>query len=140
MNNKPVSSLTEAEARAYSPLALAFVGDGVYETFIRTKLLLKANTSANKLHKEAVSFVRAEAQSLAAKALLPSLTEEEEAVLKRGRNAHSATAPKHANITDYRYATGFEALLGYLYLTAQEDRLQVIMQKAYETTIESKAL
>ena len=117
------SHLAPAEVRSYSPLALAFVGDGVYETFIRTKVLMRANTSANKLHKEAVGFVRAEAQSLAVKVLLPQLSEEEEAVFKRGRNAHSATVPKHANVTDYRYATGFEALLGYLYLTGQNERI-----------------
>lgn len=131
MSSKHLPALSLAEARAYSPLALAFVGDGVYEAFIRTKILLKANMSANKLHKEAVCFVRAEAQSAAVKALLPQLSEEEEAVFKRGRNAHSATVPKHADVTDYRYATGFETLLGYLYLTAQLDRLTHLMEEAY---------
>ncbi|MBE7022647.1 MAG: Mini-ribonuclease 3 [Ruminococcaceae bacterium] len=125
-------ALSAAQARAYSPLALAFIGDGVYETFIRTKILLKGNMSANKLHKEAVCYVRAKAQSEAIRLLLPYLTDEEEAVFKRGRNAHSATVPKHADVTDYRYATGFESLLGYLYLTAQSDRLTHLMEEAYK--------
>ncbi len=138
MNNNLYPHLAPAEVRSYSPLALAFVGDGVYETFIRTKVLMRANTSANKLHKEAVGFVRAEAQSLAVKVLLSQLSEEEEAVFKRGRNAHSATVPKHANVTDYRYATGFEALLGYLYLTGAEERLYALMEQAYQAVLESR--
>jgi len=132
--------MTISEARGYSPLALAFVGDGVYETFIRTKVLLKANTSANKLHKEAVRYVRAEAQSMVVRELMSTLTEEEDSVFKRGRNAHSATTPKHASVTDYRYATGFEALLGYLYLTGQEERLTLIMEQAYEVISAAKTI
>lgn len=123
--------LSPQEARGYSPLALAFIGDAVYETFIRTKILLKANTSANKLHKAAVYFVRAHGQSEAMKALTPLLTQEEEEIFKRGRNAHSASVPKNADVTEYRAATGFEALLGYLYLTGQADRLDFLMQEAY---------
>ncbi len=123
--------LSPQKARGYSPLALAFIGDAVYETFIRTKILLKANTSANKLHKDAVYFVRAHGQSEAMKALSPLLTQEEEEIFKRGRNAHSASVPKNADVTEYRAATGFEALLGFLYLTGQADRLDFLMQEAY---------
>ena len=128
MNNNP---LTETQARAYSPLALAFIGDAVYETFIRTKILLKANTSAHKLHKAAVSYVRASAQSDAIKELAPLLTTEEEDIFKRGRNAHSASVPKNADVTEYRAATGFEALLGYLHLSGQTQRLDFLMEEAY---------
>ncbi len=128
MNNNPLSA---AEARAYSPLALAFIGDAVYESFVRTKILLKANTSAHKLHKRAVCYVKAHAQSEASKGLMPHLTPEEEEIFKRGRNAHSGTVPKNADVTEYRAATGFEALIGYLYLTGQADRLDFLMQEAY---------
>lgn len=123
--------LTPQQARGYSPLALAFIGDAVYEEFIRTKILLRANMSANKLHKEAVKYVKASAQSDAMKVLLPLLTEEEEDVFKRGRNAHSATVPKNADVIEYRTATGFESLIGYLYLTAQQERLNDLMQEAF---------
>lgn len=138
MNNEKMPALSPAQARGYSPLALAFVGDAVYEEFIRTKVLLRANMSANKLHREAVYFVKASAQSAAAKELLPILTAEEEEIFKRGRNAHSSSVPKHAEITDYRAATGFEALLGYLYLTAQTDRLTELMQQAYNTVLQTR--
>lgn len=124
--------LTKEQAKAYSPLALAFIGDAVYETFIREQILLRANTSANKLHRQAVSFVCAGGQSRAVKELLPLLTPEEEEVFKRGRNAHSASVPKNANVTEYRAATGFEALLGYLHLTGQALRLNELMQKSFE--------
>lgn len=131
MNNNLTPSLSPIEARGYSPLALAFIGDAVYESFIRTKILLKANMSANKLHKEAVKFVKAGAQSKAMKALLPHLTAEEEEIFKRGRNAHSASVPKNADITEYRIATGFEALLGYIYLLGETERLTDLMEEAY---------
>ena len=117
--------LTPQTARGYSPLALAFVGDSIYEAFIRTKLLLAANQSAAKLH-------RAGAQALAMQALLPLLTEEEADIYKRGRNAHSHTVPKNADVTEYRAATGFEALVGYLYLSGQTDRLTHVMEQAYD--------
>ncbi len=123
--------LTPQQARGYSPLALAFIGDAVYETFVRSKILLKANTSANKLHKNAVFYVRAHGQSEAAKGLMTHLTAEEEEIFKRGRNAHSASVPKNADVTEYRAATGFEALVGYLYLTGQADRLDFLMEEAY---------
>ena len=131
-------SLDPQTAGTYSPLALAFVGDAVYEQFIRTKILLMANTSANKLHHRAVHFVKASAQSSAMKALMPLLTEEEEEIFKRGRNAHSASVPKNADVTEYRAATGFEALIGYLYLTARQERLQEVMLKAFEAIVENK--
>ena len=124
--------LTPQTARGYSPLALAFVGDSIYEAFFRANLLLAANQSAAKLHRTAVSFVRAGAQALAMQALLPLLTEEEADIYKRGRNAHSHTVPKNADVTEYRAATGFEALVGYLYLSGQTDRLTHVMEQAYD--------
>lgn len=138
MNNNFDPCLSITEARGYSPLALAFIGDAVYETFIRTKILLKANTSAHKLHKEAVTFVRAGAQSCAMQSLLPLLTEEETDVFKRGRNAHSASVPKNADITEYRAATGFEALIGYLYLIHQTKRMNFLMETAFDAILAAK--
>ena len=138
MNNNFEPCLSIPIARGYSPLALAFIGDAVYETFIRTKILLKANTSAHKLHKEAVTFVRAGAQSHAMQTLVPLLTEEEVDIFKRGRNAHSASVPKNADITEYRAATGFEALIGYLYLVHQTDRMNFLMETAFEAILASK--
>ncbi len=128
-------SLSPQQAREYSPLALAFIGDAVYEEFVRTKILLRANTSANKLHKEAVKFVKASAQNQSLNAILPLLSAEEEEIFKRGRNAHSASVPKNANVTEYRAATGFEALIGYLYLTAQTERLHFLMSTAYDAIL-----
>lgn len=121
--------------REYSPLALAFIGDAVYEVFVRARVLAEANTSANTLHKKAISYVKAAAQARAAKALIDTLNEDELAAFKRGRNAKSATVPKNADLTDYRYATGLEALFGYLYLSGESERLNELMMMAYSASI-----
>ena len=118
--------------REYSPLALAFIGDAVYEVFVRAKLVAQANASANTLHKKAIAYVKAEAQAKAAKQLTDTLTEDELAAFKRGRNAKSATVPKHADVTDYRYATALEALFGYLYLSDETGRLNQLMQLTFD--------
>ena len=117
--------------REYSPLVLAYIGDSVYETYIRTRLVAHANTQVNNLHKTTINYVKAKAQSEIMKALLDQLTEEEEWVFKRGRNAKSATVPKNADVGEYRYATGFEALIGYLYLSGNIDRLYELLQFAF---------
>ncbi len=109
--------------RSYSPLTLAYIGDGVYELIIRTILVKRGNRPVNQLHKQASSLVKAAAQSAMMETLEPLLTEEEKSVYKRGRNAHSPTMAKHATMADYRRATGFEALLGYLYLKEDFARL-----------------
>ena len=121
--------------REYSPLALAFIGDAVYEVFVRARVLAEANTSANTLHKKAIAYVKASAQARAAKALIDTLNEDELAAFKRGRNAKSATVPKNADLTDYRYATGLEALFGYLYLSGKSERLNELMMMAYSASI-----
>lgn len=117
-------------AREYSPLTLAFVGDGVYELYVRAYIAGKANAPAGKLHREAVHYVKAQAQARAVKAMMEELTEEEVWVFKRGRNAKSPTVPKNADMTDYRLATGFEALMGYLYLDGKTKRLAEICDMA----------
>ena len=115
-------------ANAYSPLVLAYLGDAVYELYVRTHLCQK-NAPVHQLHKEATAYVKAEAQSRMMDVLEPMLTEEEQAVYKRGRNAKSATVPKNANVLDYRRATGFEALMGYLYVSHQTERLETLIRR-----------
>lgn len=107
------------DTKELSPITLAFVGDGVYEMLVREYLVTAANQPANALHRKAVSMVRAEAQAEAFRVIEPMLTEEELAVYKRGRNAHTSR-----NSTDYHQATGFEALIGYLYLKDRTERIQ----------------
>ena len=109
----------ELDIHTLSPLALAFVGDGVYSLMVRERLLSEANRPVNDLHRLAVRDVRAEAQSAAMDRLLPVLTEQEEAVFKRGRNAHTARSG-----ADYHRATGLEALFGWLYLSGRIDRVR----------------
>ena len=121
----------------YSPLALAYIGDGVYELYVRTRVIAEnPNMPAHKLHKEAVKYVKAHAQSNSIHAMMDILSEDEMAVFKRGRNAKSPTVPKNANLTEYRHATGFEALLGYLYLSQKSERLDEIMKVAYENALD----
>ena len=111
------------DAKQYAPLSLAFVGDAVYSLFIRTKLLCEKELTVNHLHKHAADIVKAEAQKEVMLKMLPKLTDEEMTVYKRGRNAKSYSVAKNASVTDYRVATGFEALLGYLYLNGRTDRI-----------------
>jgi len=123
---------TVREVSMLSPLQLAYVGDAVYEVFIRTHLLENKKVSVNDLHKKAIGFVKAEAQSNIIHEIMDKLTEEEVSIVKRGRNTKSGTVPKNANITDYRYATGFEALVGYLYLLKRQNRIEEIFSMIIE--------
>ena len=111
------------DIRTYSPLTLAYIGDSIYDLVIRTMLVGKGNAPVNSLHRRASSLVKAEAQRESLRKIEPLLTEEELGVYRRGRNAKSYTSAKNASITDYRIANGFEALMGYLYLTGQTRRL-----------------
>ena len=113
----------EQDAHAYSPLALAYIGDGVYELVVRTLIVEQANRPVNELHKQATRYVNAESQAKMIVALKEELTEEEADIFKRGRNAKPYTTAKNATRADDHKATGFEALMGYLYLTGQEDRM-----------------
>ena len=120
---KELFELEDTDIRTYSPLPLAYIGDAIYELVIRTILVEKGNTQVNKLHQRASKLVKASAQSEIIEKLKPYLTEEEMGIFKRGRNAKSFTMAKNASMSDYRRATGFEALMGYLYLTEQWDRM-----------------
>ena len=117
----------DIDLHTLSPLALAFVGDGVYSLMVRERLLSEANRPVNDLHRLAVKQVRAEAQSAAVERLLPHLTEEEEAIFKRGRNAHTARSG-----ADYHRSTGLEALFGYLYLDGRIDRVRELFTLCME--------
>jgi ribonuclease-3 family protein len=123
-------TFTKQDARNLNPLVLAFVGDGIYEIFVRAFIVNKnREMNVHKLHVKAISFVKAHAQSELMKVIVDELTEEEMNIFKRGRNAKSATVPKNANVGEYRMATGFEALFGYLYLTEQKDRINYFFQR-----------
>lgn len=129
---KDMFGLGDTDIRTYSPLTLAYIGDAIYELVIRTILVEKGNTQVNKLHNRASRLVKASAQSAMIEKLKPHLTEEETAVFKRGRNAKSYTMAKNASMSDYRRATGFEALMGYLYLTEQWERMLELIKTGME--------
>ena len=129
---KDMYGLEDTDIRTYSPLTLAYIGDAIYELVIRTILVEKGNTQVNKLHNRASRLVKASAQSAMIEKLKPHLTEEETAVFKRGRNAKSYTMAKNASMSDYRRATGFEALMGYLYLTEQWERMLELIKTGME--------
>lgn len=120
--------LTERDANQYSPLSLAFLGDSVYDTLVRSYLLNIANMPVSKLHSAKIKLVCAEFQSDAYERLLEHLTEKEIAVLKRGRNATGNTVPKHADAVNYRRATAVECLFGYLYLIGRTDRISELFE------------
>ena len=115
--------IEDVDINTYSPLTLAFIGDCVFDLVIRSVIVCRANRQPNKLHKLKANVVKAQTQSEMAKALMEDMTEEEAAVYKRGRNAHSFSSAKNASIQDYRRATGLETLIGYLYLLNRSDRI-----------------
>ena len=125
---KELFHLEDQDLRSYSPLTLAYIGDGVYEVIIRTILVKKGNCPVNRLHKKASSLVKAGAQSAIMEVIEEELTPEELSVYRRGRNAHSPTMAKHATMADYRRATGFEALMGYLYLKEDYTRMLTLVR------------
>lgn len=118
-----VFSLKEVDINSYSPLALAYIGDSIYDLIIKTLVINEGNAQVQKLHKKTSSLVQASAQSQMMRAMQEHLTEEEHGVYKRGRNAKSVSPAKNQSITDYRRATGFEALMGYLYLKKEWKRM-----------------
>jgi len=115
--------LKEVNILTYSPLTLAYIGDDAYDLVIRTFLINQGNMQVNKINKRANSIVKAETQSKMVRVIEPILSDEERAVYKRGRNAKSASTAKNASVNDYRRATGFEALIGYLYLLGRYERM-----------------
>ncbi len=120
---KQIFAMQEVDIREYSPLTLAYIGDSIYDLIIKSLVINRGNKQVQKLHKETSSLVQASAQSMMMRAMQEELTDEERAVYKRGRNAKSVSPAKNQSITDYRRATGFEALLGYLYLKEDWKRM-----------------
>ena len=124
--------MEEINPKQLSPLQLAYIGDAVYELYVRNRLIKEhPDMPPHKLHIASSKRVSAKAQSNSMLSLEEKLSEEELTIYKRGRNAKSATVPKNADVRDYRHATGFEALIGYVYFTKNEDRLQELMEIAY---------
>ena len=126
---KDKMELEDLDILNYSPLTLAYIGDSVYEVVIRTVIVDEANRSVNKIHQAASNLVKASAQSAMADALMDDFTDKELAVFKRGRNTKVITKAKNASMKDYKAATGLEAVVGYLYLTNQSDRMLSLIKK-----------
>lgn len=122
--------MTQKEANAFSPLALAYIGDAIYELICREKMIERGNMPVNVLHKNTVSLVNASAQAKGLDFILEALSDEETAIYKRGRNAQS-TVPKNGNSADYHKATGLEALFGYLYLCGRNERIRELHDKIF---------
>ena len=116
------------EVNQMSPLTWAYVGDSVYELYVREQLINSIHAKPNKLHREAIKYVKAKAQAEILNKIHDSLTKEEQEIVRRTRNTENHHLPKNAEPEDYMYATAFEGLIGYLYLTAQEERLEEILK------------
>ncbi len=123
--------MTEGQAFSVKPLVLAYLGDVVFDLYIRERLIEGKYRDAHDLHMKKIRFVNAGAQAYILRMLEETLTDREKDVVRYGRNAHTNTVPKNANISDYHVATGFEALLGYLKLSGQEERLGQLLVQAY---------
>ena len=117
------------EVELMSPLTWAYIGDAVYELYIRNKLINETNLKPHKLHIEAIRYVKAKSQAEKLSEIYESLTDEEKDIVRRGRNTQNHHLPKNSNVQEYMYATAFEALIGYLYLTKQHTRLKEILDK-----------
>ena len=134
MTLRESAPMEESRARMLNPLQLAYIGDGVWELLVRSRLIYKGR-SARHVHKDAVACVNAHAQCEAFRRIEPMLTEAEADIARRGRNAHAHhAAPKNQDAADYRAATALEALIGYLYLTGQEERLLDLFKHSQEVT------
>ena len=117
----------ENEINMLSPLTWAYIGDCVYELYVRTKLVNITNLKPHKLHIESVKYVKANAQAEILKKIYDKLTEEEKNIVRRGRNTQNHHLPKNSNVQEYSYSTAFEALIGFLYLTNKNERLKEIL-------------
>ena len=116
-----------------NPLVWAYIGDAVYEVYVRSYVISEGKRNAGDLHRGSINFVKAEAQSDILETLLPKLTEEEQNIVRRGRNTKTTHVPKNAQVIDYRRATALEALIGYLYLMKRYERMDEIMGIIFET-------
>lgn len=124
--------LKDIDIRTYSPLSLAYIGDAVYDLMVRTVVVLKGNTSNEKLHKTSVKYVSARAQAKIIDSLKDELSEDEAAIYRRGKNSKPSSTAKNATLSEYLRATGFEALIGYLYLMNRQERIIELVKKGIE--------
>lgn len=127
-----IFQMQEVDVKSYSPLALAYIGDCIFDLIIKSLVLNQGNKQVQKLHKETSQIVQASSQSKMMRVIQEHLTEEEHAVYKRGRNSKTVTLAKNQSVTDYRRATGFEALLGYLYLKKEWKRMLELVKMGLE--------
>jgi len=127
-----------SDIREVSPSVLAYIGDAVFELYVRLYVASRTSSKSGVMHKKVITYVRAQAQANAIRVLAPELTEDEASVFRRGKNSNPGSMAKNASPADYKYATGLEAVLGYLYLTDQKARLDFLLQKILmtETAIE----
>lgn len=124
--------LADVDVRTYSPLALAYIGDSIYDLLIRTMIMSEGNMPVQQLHRKASGLVKAARQSQMMEKILAHLTEEEERIYKRGKNAKPHTIARNASLSDYHRATGFEAVMGYLYLSGNIKRIVDLMKIGLE--------
>lgn len=129
---KETFAIAHVDIRTYSPLTLAYIGDGIFDVVIRSIVVGRGNTPVNQLHHKTSHIVKAHSQAMMAEVLLDEMTDTEKDIYRRGRNAKSHTMAKNATVMDYRSATGFEALMGYLYLTDEMDRILELISIALE--------
>lgn len=129
---KETFAIADVDIRTYSPLTLAYIGDGIFDVVIRSIVVGRGNTPVNQLHHKTSHIVKAHSQAMMAEVLLDEMTDTEKDIYRRGRNAKSHTMAKNATVMDYRSATGFEALMGYLYLTDEMDRILELISIALE--------
>lgn len=118
---------TQKRVNELSPLTWAYIGDAVYELYIREKLINETKLKPHKLHIESIKHVKASAQAETLRKIEESLTDEEKEIVRRARNTKNHHVPKNANVNDYMHSTAFEGLIGYLYLTKQEERLEELL-------------
>lgn len=129
---KETFAIADVDIRTYSPLTLAYIGDGIFDVVIRSIVVGRGNTPVNQLHHKTSHIVKAHSQAMMTEVLLDEMTDTEKDIYRRGRNAKSHTMAKNATVMDYRSATGFEALMGYLYLTDEMDRILELISIALE--------
>ena len=124
--------ITDVDIRTYSPLTLAYIGDGIFDLIIRSLVVAKGNARAGQLHRRTSQIVKAKTQAEIIESIIPLLTEEEEFAYKLGRNHRISGKPKHASVSEYSRATGLEAIFGYLHLTGNNERIQTLIHAAYD--------
>ena len=135
LNGLVSENIRDSDIKMFNPSLLAYIGDAVYEIFIRTNLIAMGYDAAGELHKRTVHFVEAKSQAKIIDSIYELLTDEEKYIVKRGRNTKTSYVPKNAKIADYKYATGFESLLGFLYLNKRTQRLLEILNYSAEIEI-----